>query len=145
MNRHWITRGLKIALFVLLAVTAVSFVVMTLWNWIVPAVTGWKAIDFWQAAGLLVLSRLLLGLRMGFGWGHRGHWRARMAERWQQMTPEQRSRAHHGMRRWEHMDPQKREEMRALFQKMRAMSPEQRRLLGLLRAEGLVGEEVTAA
>jgi len=34
--------------------------------------------------------------------------RARMlehAQRWQAMTPEQRKRAHHGMKRWSHMDP----------------------------------------
>jgi len=98
MNRHWVARGLKIAFFALLAVTVLSFVVMALWNWIIPPVTGWKAIDFWQALGLLVLSRILFGLRVGFGFGHRGHWRARMAERWEKMTPEERERFREGMR-----------------------------------------------
>jgi hypothetical protein len=67
MKRNWIFHGLKIALFVIVAVTAVSFIVMALWNWLVPAITGWKTIDFWQALGLLVLSRILFGLRAGFG------------------------------------------------------------------------------
>jgi hypothetical protein len=98
MSRYWIARGLKFAFFAALAVTAVSFVVMALWNWLVPAITGWRTIDFWQALGLLVLSRLLFGLRMGFGWGHRGRWRARMAERWQSMTPEEREKFREGMR-----------------------------------------------
>ena len=97
MNRNWILRGLKIAAFVLLAATALTFILMTLWNWIIPGVTGWKAITFWQALGLLVLSRILFGLRMGLGWGHRGHWRARMAERWEKMTPEEREKFRQGM------------------------------------------------
>ena len=50
----------------------------------------------------------------------------RHAQRWQQMTPEQRARAHKGFRRWEHMPPEKREAMRALFHRMRDMTPEQR-------------------
>lgn len=51
------------------------------------------------------------------------------AQRWQQLTPQQRARAHHGMRRWEHMEPRQREDMRALFHTMRDMNPEQRRVL----------------
>jgi hypothetical protein len=48
------------------------------------------------------------------------------AQRWQQMTPDQRARAHHGFDRWEHMDPEERRTMRALFQAMRDMTPTQR-------------------
>ena len=96
MRRNWIVRGLVIALVVLVAVMALTYVVMSLWNWVVPGVIGWKAIDFWQALGLLVLSRLLFGFRFGFG--HRMHWRGRMAERWERMTPEEREKFREGMR-----------------------------------------------
>jgi hypothetical protein len=96
MNGYWIFRGLKIALVVALGVIALSFVVMALWNWLVPAVIGWKAIDFWQALGLLVLSRILFGFRVGFGF--RGHGRGRMAERWARMSPEEREKFREGMR-----------------------------------------------
>lgn len=51
------------------------------------------------------------------------------AQRWRQLTPEQRANAHHGLVRWEKMDPQQRQTMRALFQKMRDLPPEQRRAL----------------
>lgn len=47
-------------------------IVMLLWNALIPSIIGWSAINYWQAAGLMVLSRLLFG---GFGrhWhGHRG-------------------------------------------------------------------------
>jgi hypothetical protein len=91
MKRFWIFRGLKMATFVALALAVLGYVVMSLWNAVLPAVTGLHAITFVQALGLLVLSRILFGgLR---GWGHRGgHWRARMQARWQQMTPEERER-----------------------------------------------------
>jgi len=96
MKRYWILKALKITVFVALAVLAFSFVVMSLWNWLVPPVFGWRAIGFWQALGLLVLSRILFG-----GWRGRAggmHWRRRMAERWEQMTPEEREKFREGMR-----------------------------------------------
>jgi hypothetical protein len=62
---------------------------MALWNVTLPAVAGFHAISFWQAVGLLVLSRILFGgLRRR---GSRG-WRSRMHRRWQQMSPEERER-----------------------------------------------------
>lgn len=63
----------KIALFVLLAVAmffAVSAVVMLLWNWLLPEILGLKAITFWQATGILILSKILFGGfsgKKGFG------------------------------------------------------------------------------
>ena len=97
MRRHWWLRGLKFAAFGLIALGVLGAIVMGLWNWLLPALFGWRAIDFWQALGLLVLSRLLLG---GWGRGHRGHhghWRERMAERWESMTDEERERFRQGM------------------------------------------------
>ncbi len=100
MRRHWIGKvfvGLLLGAVVLVGVT---WLVMSLWNWLVPAVFGWKTIDFLQAMGLLVLTRLLVGFR-GFGGWHRhhhGHWRGRMHERWANMTPEEREKFRDGMR-----------------------------------------------
>src|ERR1700731_4792681 len=91
MKRYWIFRGGRMITFAALAVAVLRYVVMALWNAVLPAVTGLHAIPFVQALGLLVLSRILFGgLR---GWGRRGgHWRARMQARWQQMTPDERER-----------------------------------------------------
>ena len=97
MKGRWVAHGLKILVLAAIAATALGFVVMGLWNWLVPAVVGWKPIDFWQALGLLVLTRLLFGFRAGFGFGHRMHWRGRMAERWERMTPEEREKFRAGM------------------------------------------------
>ena len=74
-------------------------VVMLLWNWLTPTLFGFRTITFWQAIGLLALCRILFG---GFGLGGGGHRhsrgrmdgriRERMAERWEQMPPEEREK-----------------------------------------------------
>lgn len=91
MKRFRILKVLKILTFAVLAIAVSGLVVMSLWNAVLPAVTGLHAITFLQALGLLVLSRILFG---GFwGRGHGGwHWRGRMHARWQEMTPEERER-----------------------------------------------------
>ena len=97
MRRNWFFRGIKILAIVAVAVTVFSFVVMGLWNRLIPAIFGLHAITFWQALGLLILSKILFGGfhgRPGFG----GHWRQRMMERWEQMTPEEREKFRAGMR-----------------------------------------------
>jgi len=90
-------RALKIFFFAIIAVGIVSFVVMSLWNALMPQIFAAKAISFWQALGLIVLSKLLFGGFRPYGGGGR-HWRRRMAERWEQMTPEEREKFKGGMR-----------------------------------------------
>ena len=98
MKKYRFLRGLKIALFATLALGAISFIVMTLWNALLPSIFAVKAISFWQALGLLVLSKILFGgFRPSRGGGSR--WRSRMMERWEQMTPEEREKFKQGMRR----------------------------------------------
>ncbi len=90
-------RFLKFALFAIVAMAVFGFVVMQLWNSVLPAAAGWHAITYWQAIGLLILSKILFGGFRG-GWGWRGHWRHRMMERWEQMTPEEREKFREAMR-----------------------------------------------
>lgn len=74
-------------------------VVMSLWNWLIPALFGGPVLHFWQALGLLVLTRILVG-RVGRGPGHWG-WRGRMRQDWQRMTPEDRATLRETvLRRW---------------------------------------------
>ena len=76
----------------LIALAALSAVVMLLWNLLLPAVLGVVAINYWQAMGLFVLSRLLFGgfggMKMMMG-GYHGHGH-HMREKWMKMTPEER-------------------------------------------------------
>ena len=110
MKGYRIARALKLLLFGAVAVWVFGELVMGLWNWLMPAVFGSRVITFWQALGLLVLSRILFGRlggpgrrmywrhRMAERWNQRMHWRHRMAERWNQMTPEEREKFTEGMK-----------------------------------------------
>jgi hypothetical protein len=61
-----------IAVFVVAAIAALSYVVMLLWNNVVVSLAdGIHAIDYCHAVGLLILSRILFG---GFR-GRHGHHR----------------------------------------------------------------------
>lgn len=70
-------------------------IVLQLWNWLLPSLFGWRQITLWQALGLLLLCRILFG-GLGVRGSHRSHrrfrMRDRMAERWEQMTPEEREK-----------------------------------------------------
>ncbi len=104
MIGKWIGRGVAVLVAVVVAVLVAGAIVMWLWNWLMPTVFGLPAIGFWQAVGLLVLSKLLLGGFRGRGWGRRrgghfGPWRARMKERWANMTEEERAEFRAGLRR----------------------------------------------
>ena len=97
-RKHRIVFVLRMAVFLILGSLALAFLAMELWNWLVPPIIGWKAIDYWQALGLFFLVRILFGFRFGVGRGGHMHWRARMAERWERMSPEEREKFREGMR-----------------------------------------------
>lgn len=91
MKKFWF---LKIAVFAIGFVVLGGFVVMSLWNWLIPSIFGLTTITFAQALGLLVLSKILFGGFRGgggcFGGGRHHYWKQKMADKWSNMTPEQR-------------------------------------------------------
>jgi hypothetical protein len=88
---------LMFAIFATVALFVFGYVVMRLWNWLIPGVFGWHVITFWQALGILILSKILFGGFRGRS-GRRMHWRGRMMERWSQMTPEEREKFRQSLR-----------------------------------------------
>ncbi|HVI08438.1 MAG TPA: hypothetical protein VND65_09110 [Candidatus Binatia bacterium] len=68
-----------------------GYVVMHLWNWLLPALFGWRLITFWQAVGLLALCRILFGRIGGRGFA-RPNFRQGWRSRWENMTPEEREK-----------------------------------------------------
>ncbi len=95
MPRNPVAKVLKIALFVVVGSAVFGFIVMSLWNWLVPALFGGHPITFWQALGLFLLSKILFG---GFHGRGRGPWRQHLRQRWEQMPPEEREKFRQGMR-----------------------------------------------
>ena len=93
-RRIWLA---PLAILVMLALVALGGeVVLQLWNWLLPPLFGLRQITFSQALGILVLCRILFGGLGGPGSYRRG-FRRRMAERWEQMTPEERERFRQGI------------------------------------------------
>ncbi len=95
MSNFWINRAIKMVLLVLIGLTMFSLIVMWLWNHLMPPLLGWHRINFWQALGIFILSKILFGGARG--WGHGMHGRRRMMERWEQMTPEEREKFRKGL------------------------------------------------
>jgi len=99
MKREFNKRRFKFVIGAPIAVAAilllVSYVVMLLWNYLIPGIFGYSVITFWQAMGLFVLCKLLFGFGGGRGCGPFGGGRApwmrwKMKERLANMTPEER-------------------------------------------------------
>jgi hypothetical protein len=99
MRRLFFEKPYKFILFPLggaAILSLVSFVVMQLWNCLLPGILHVTAITFWQAMGIFILCKILFGFGKGgrgFG-GHNGApWmRHKMEERFKNMSPEERER-----------------------------------------------------
>jgi len=90
----WIAPAAIVGMAVFIAIG--GEVVMLLWNWLAPALFGWRQITFWQAVGLLALCRILFG-GTGVTRNTTTNVRRRMAERWEQMTPEEQEKFRQGL------------------------------------------------
>ena len=97
MKSYRFMRGIKILTMVVAACLVFGFVIMYLWNWLMPTLFGLRTITFAQALGLLILSKLLLGGFHRHAGGRHG-WKRHMEERFAQMSPEERERLRAGMR-----------------------------------------------
>ena len=81
----------KVAGFIVLAIAGVFIfgsIVMLLWNALMPVLFHLPLISFWQALGILILSKLLFGGFRGGG----GRWKNRMRDKMNNMTPEEREK-----------------------------------------------------
>jgi len=100
MRKNWRVHGLRFVAFGVLGIGVAGAVTMALWNSLMPAMFSLPVVSFWQALGLLLLSRLFFG-----SFGGRGR-RPRFARGWNSMTPEERERFR------EAMTPEQRERFR---------------------------------
>ena len=101
MRSNWMVRGMEIAILAMIVIAGFGQAVLQLWNLLMPDIFGLRPITFWQAVGILALSWILFG---GLGMfrvrtAYPAHWRHRMAERLEQMSPEQRDHFREGLNR----------------------------------------------
>ncbi len=98
-------RGLWIVKFIVFGIVALGLmglVTQTLWNWLVPELFSGPVLSFWQALGLLALSKILFWSfgRGGGHWKRQGrYWGPYWAEKMKTMSPEERERLKQKM--WE--------------------------------------------
>lgn len=72
---------------------AVALIVMWLWNCILPEILGVKIINYYQAMGILLLSKILFGGFNGkFGQGMHDMKERHMQNRMEGMTPEEKEK-----------------------------------------------------
>jgi hypothetical protein len=105
MKGKWIAKGILMGILCIGAFFALGYIVMYLWNWLMPAIFGFKTVTYCQAFGLFILAKLLFGGFKG-RWhgrcgghchGGRSAWKSRWEEKWTQMTPEERERVKKGL------------------------------------------------
>lgn len=74
----------------------IGFVVMNLWNYLLPGILHVGTITFWQALGIFILCKILFGFGKGhhrFGGGGGAPWmRHKMEERFRNMSPEEKEK-----------------------------------------------------
>jgi hypothetical protein len=92
MKKWWLAKIAKVLGILVLATIALGFIVMALWNALVPDLFHGPFLSFGQAVALLLLSHILLR-----GWGRwrysngwkRGRWKHRFEEKLAAMSPEE--------------------------------------------------------
>ena len=102
---RFVMRKIMMLLCFVAMLVLVGYVVERLWNWLMPTIFGLRLLTYWQAFGLLVLSKILFGgIHKHGGRGGRGRWKERqdwkrgMKERWGHMTPEEKEKFRAGMK-----------------------------------------------
>ena len=84
-----------------------GYVVVWLWNWLMPELFGLKVITFWQAVVMVLLARIIFG---GFKHSHGGHPRDKFSRRRKRIFP-----GHPFDRKWKYYDDYWREEGEKAF------------------------------
>ena len=103
MNRWRLKFGLKIFFGIIFFGALLGFIVMSLWNCILPELFAVSEITFPQALGILVLSKILFGNFKGWKGGcchggqcgtgsWKGHWKKRWEDKLANMSPEEREK-----------------------------------------------------
>ncbi len=92
-KKFWIKKIIGYTICAIFFGVLLGYVVMSLWNHVAVAVLSVPVISFWQAVGLLILSKILFGgIHCGWGGGKGSHWKNEMKEKWHNMTPEEREK-----------------------------------------------------
>ena len=109
MKRHWFLKAIMFSCMFIAFVLLMGFVVMWLWNWLMPALFHFDSINYWQSVGLLALSRILFYPFGGRNWhrhaqhgrcGNNEEWKKKWQDKMNNMTPEERDKFKMKYEKW---------------------------------------------
>ncbi|GHV29176.1 hypothetical protein FACS1894176_11750 [Bacteroidia bacterium] len=92
-----VIKGVLAGLALIAGIAVFGLAVMWLWNALIPTIFGLTVINYWQALGLLVLSKVFFGgIGHKFGRHAHGHFHQvhgnPIREKWMNMTSEERKK-----------------------------------------------------
>jgi hypothetical protein len=106
MKAAWIAKFFFLGL---VALAAIGGVTMVLWNWLVPDLFQGPELTFWQALGLLALTKILFWSFGKGGYARNRPWGYQWKQKWQSMSPEEREQYKARMKEkwcaWEEKQP----------------------------------------
>jgi hypothetical protein len=100
-KRHAVGRAVGGVVCFAVSVLIFGFIVMWLWNALVPSLFHGPQLNYWQSVGILVLTKILFrgigrggscGGSCGGPWKSKADWRARFEEKLATMSPEDRDK-----------------------------------------------------
>lgn len=96
-----------------------GFVLMWLWNWLMPTLFGLSTVTYWQAVGLFILFKILLG-----GCGSGGSSKKKSKKEWE-CEDDKKSKS--DFNKWEHYDEFWKKEGDAMYKEFveKKQNPEQ--------------------
>ncbi|NQY11339.1 MAG: hypothetical protein HRT71_17710 [Flavobacteriales bacterium] len=105
--KYWIGKCIRWCVLGVFGIFAFGYIVMRLWNWLIPDLMGFAELDYLHALGLLALCKILFGSFSGKGgcsggcgskkgWG-RHKWKSRLKEKMSNMSDEEKDKFNKGM------------------------------------------------
>ena len=103
----------KVIFFIILGITIaffIGYIVMRLWNWLMPDLFGLPTVGYWQAVGILLLAKIIFGFGGG-GDRPRSHKKSRKSSKFKKCESIRKD-----FSEWEHYDEFWKEEGEKAFQ-----------------------------
>ncbi len=89
MEKIWKKRKPFMFIFIIIGFALLIGLLMLLWNAVLPAIIGVAQINYWQALGIFILSKILFGFNFGPSRSKMIEHRAGIREKFINMTDEE--------------------------------------------------------
>ncbi len=111
-------RGVWVLKFIVMGVVMLGLlglVTQQLWNWLIPQLFAGPVVTFWQALGLLLLSKIFFwSFSKGGHSSRKPGWGYYWSQKWKGMSPEERERLKQKMKeKWCYPDKEETENRRS--------------------------------